>query len=86
MLRRSLFAYCSRREKIFKLSQAKTANSGQMRNANFRWQKITNQNVSRALLVVAAVNHVEEQARVRLVELIVADFVYYQAGGPDQAC
>ena len=42
--------------------------------------------VERALLVVAAVNHVEEQARVRLVELTVADFVYYQAGGSDQAC
>ncbi len=41
--------------------------------------------VVRALFVVPTVDHVEEQPRVFLVELTVADLVNDQAGRPDKA-
>ena len=41
--------------------------------------------VERALLVVTAVHHVEEQARVRLVEFAVTNLIDNQAGRPDEA-
>lgn len=41
--------------------------------------------VERAFFVVAAVHHVEEQARVRLVEFAVTNLIDNQAGRPDEA-